>query len=443
MTPVLTVGPETQMPLLGAPLLIALGALAILAPLATALLWSRLRGPRAVRALSRAGLLLTTQLTAVLLVAAALNNYGDFYATWSELLGTAGTPTAPIVAVGGGTAGGGAPGQASGRAPGATAGASGAGGLRITGAAAADARGGLLDLGQFGHTSPALFAKLGEVRHVYLVGRRSGLAEDAYVYLPPQYFQSAYRFEHFPAAEVFTGYPGDALALPAKLHYPQIERSLVAAHKTNPFVLVMLRPAVAFPHDSECYNVPHGPQSETYFSHDVVYDIADHYRVMPYAWGAMGDSTGGWCSFWLSFSHPDQFVAAVSMSGYFHPLQDFTTGDLFGGNPTLEKRENPESLMADGTVPNIAVLATVGRDEGGPYGYADLLRLEQLRRPPLQLDTLVLPNSGHNLQAWQAQLPADLGWLGQHIAGAFNNRPGATYATPSTASTRSTSASAS
>ena len=75
------------MDLLGRPLVILLAGLAVGLPVATYLLWSRVRGPRALRAASRVALLGLSQVTAVLLVAALLNDYGYFYGSWSELLG--------------------------------------------------------------------------------------------------------------------------------------------------------------------------------------------------------------------------------------------------------------------------------------------------------------------------------------------------------------------
>ena len=75
------------MDLLGRPLVVFLTVLAIGTPTATYLLWARLRGPRAVRVATRVGLLGLSQVTAVLLVAALLNDYGYFYGSWAELLG--------------------------------------------------------------------------------------------------------------------------------------------------------------------------------------------------------------------------------------------------------------------------------------------------------------------------------------------------------------------
>lgn len=43
----------------------------------------------------------------------------------------------------------------------------------------------------------------------------------------------------------------------------------------------------------------------------------------------MGYSTGGFCAVNLAIRHPDQFSAAVSLSGYFHAVTDNSTGDIY------------------------------------------------------------------------------------------------------------------
>src|SRR6476661_5196319 len=80
------------MPLLGWPLLVTL----VLATVLALVLWSRVRGPAPVRVAQRLGLVVAGQVVAVLLVAAALNDYGYFYGSWSELLGPSASGAAVI-----------------------------------------------------------------------------------------------------------------------------------------------------------------------------------------------------------------------------------------------------------------------------------------------------------------------------------------------------------
>src|SRR5436853_209491 len=83
------------MRLLGTPLLVLLVLVAVTAPADVVVAWSRVRGPRAVRIGTRLALVATAQLTALAVGLVALNDYGQFFTSWSELLGTG--PSASVV----------------------------------------------------------------------------------------------------------------------------------------------------------------------------------------------------------------------------------------------------------------------------------------------------------------------------------------------------------
>ena len=69
------------------------------APLATMLLWSRLKGPGAVRALQRLVMIGVCQITAIALVATLVNNSFYFYSSWGDLFGTSRRAPRPTPAV--------------------------------------------------------------------------------------------------------------------------------------------------------------------------------------------------------------------------------------------------------------------------------------------------------------------------------------------------------
>ena len=207
-----------------------------------------------------------------------------------------------------------------------------------------------------------------------ITGVRSQLASHAFIYLPPQYFQAAYRRRAFPAAEVFTGFPGTDLNLLKGLDFPARQLTEVQAHRGRPTVLVMLRPSVSFPRDTECTDVPSGPQALAFFAQDVPLAVAGHYRVQTRGWGAIGDSTGGYCAAKLAMLHSDVFTAAVSLSGYFHTLRDSTTGDLWGGSRVLKNLNNLEWRLRHLPPPPVSLLVTTAKDEAGSSGYADSRR---------------------------------------------------------------------
>ena len=394
------------MPLLGWPLLALLGALAVGVPVATFWLWPRLRGPRPLRALVRLGMLAGCQVAAVLLVAAALNNYGYFYGSWSDLVGNSqqqGSVAAPRKAVP----------ASNGRT-----GAAPQSGATVDPSA-------VRTLADPGWSSPAQWPTRGRVESVTITGTRSQLRSHAFVYLPPQYFQRAFAHETFSAALVLTGFPGDDLNLVNRLRYPDHLLALIDAHRAKPMVLVMMRPSVTSPRDTECTDVPAGPQALTFFAQDVPAAVSGKFRVQPAGWGAVGDSTGGYCATKLAMMQSNVYSAAVSLSGYFHTLQDSTTGDLWAGSSVVRNLNDPGWRLQHLPPPPVSLLVVTARDEHGSDGYAEnsrFLTMAHAVGAPFRVDSLILAHGGHNFTTWDAALPESLSWLSAKLSLAVPHR---------------------
>ncbi|KQX65707.1 esterase family protein [Angustibacter sp. Root456] len=379
------------MSLLGRPLLVLLTLLAVGLPVATALVWNRLGRRRVVRWSARTALLVVTQLSAVLVAGAALNDYGYFYGSWSELF-AAGASSAPVRTSGG---------------PSRTAAAGGP---------AVVSTSGIRIVADVGARTPAQWARVGRTLAVRIFGAASQLASPAYVWLPPQYFAPG-RARAFPAVEVLGGYPGSALGLVRHMDYPGAVLAEVGAHRAAPVVLVMLRPAVVYPRDTECTNVPAGPQVETFLAQDLPAAIDAGLRVRPTAWGVMGDSTGGYCATKITMDHFDRFRAGVALSGYFTALHDRTTGDLWGGSSTLRHLNDLEWRLRHQPPPPTSLFIAISRDERGPNGYADTRRFLALVHRPLQVTTMVLASGGHNFGSWGREMGPAIDWLSARLGG--------------------------
>ncbi|MGI8761109.1 MAG: alpha/beta hydrolase [Jatrophihabitantaceae bacterium] len=381
------------MSLLGTQLLIVLIVLAVGLPLAALVLWSRVRGPRVVRGVQRAALLVTCQLVAVLLVAVALNDYGSFYSSWYDVFH--GSPQGVRISASGPVSG--QPGRTRADLSPASAG-------RITA------------LPDPPYATRAQWPARGRLESVVIKGAASGLAEHAFVYLPPQYFQASYAHASFPGIEVLSGYPGADGYLVHGLNFPTVLQHLIAAHRAQPSVLVMLRPSVTYPRDTECTNVPAGPQAETFFASDLPAQIAHDYRVLPTGWGAIGGSTGGYCAVKFAMTHTRVFYAAVSIQGYFYALRDNTTGDLWGGSPVLRQLNDLEWRLRHLPAPPISVLLTTTLDQKSSIdGYPDTERFAALVTKPMTVRTIVRAHGGHDVATWALDVPEGLSWLSARL----------------------------
>ncbi len=378
------------MPLLGWPLLVTLCLATVLATVLALVLWSRVRGPAPARVAQRLGLVVAGQVAAVLLVAAALNDYGYFYGSWSELWGPSASGAAVIHTGASGSV------QHHGALP-----------LSVTRDASFD--------GLDSWSTPSQWATRGRVKTLNLTGAHSGLSEPAAIYLPPQYFQKAYARTVFPGVEVLTGYPGTTKALVARFHYPDVLLSQIDSHKSRPMVLVMMRPTVVPPRDTECSDVPAGPQTLTYFGEDVPRAVSQDLRVAPVGWGAIGDSTGGYCATKLLLTHSSVFTTGATLSGYYHTLRDGTTGDLWGGSPMVRDLNDPEWLLRHEPAPPVSLLATIGSGESSGNGVRDTRKFVALVRAPMSVTTVVVPGGGHNFATWSGLMPRALDFISTHL----------------------------
>ncbi|MCK2221185.1 alpha/beta hydrolase-fold protein [Actinomadura sp. ATCC 31491] len=346
-------------------LMVTVAGLALAALAATVWLWPRLgaAGWRAVT--GRVGALVVCQALTLFALGLAVNAYFDFYGSWSDLLGTD-TSTAPITPAGAG--------------------------LQVLGTR--DVPG-------------------GRVEQVVMPGPSTRLSEEAYVFLPAAFFKD--RARRFPAIISLTGYPGDPRNLMTRLDLPGRLALAIGQGQVKPTILVMMRPSVVLPRDTECVNVPRGPQVQEYFARDVRRQMIDHFRVAPGrdSWGILGGSTGGYCALKIAMSHPDAFSAAVSLSGYYRTILDGTTGDLFRGDRRLADRNDLMWRLAHLPAPPISVLVTTSRR--GEADYRSTERFLAAVRPPMRASSLILPSGGHNFNTWNRELPQALPWLAQQL----------------------------
>jgi enterochelin esterase-like enzyme len=366
-------------------------------------IWPRLSARTWPSILGRVGVLLGNQVLTMLALTLVVNNYFGFYSSWSDLFGTDGSIVAPIVADAGKTD----PGTPASK------------GVQVLSSARV----------------PLISAKTGRsggrLEQVIISGATSRLSSPAYVYLPPQYFDKQFAGTRFPAIVALTGYPGDARNLITRMNIPTVAAKAIDRHEMAPAILVLMRPTVAPPRDTECMDVPGGPQVETYFTKDLRESIAGTFRVGTEAanWGILGGSTGGYCALKLSMRHPEAFSAAVSLSGYYKPPIDATTGDLFGGSRRLQDENDLMWRLANMPHPPISVLVTSSKK--GESNYKTTLAFLDAVKPPMEASSLILPSGGHNFNTWNRELPQALPWLAQQL----HVPTGAPAATPSPGTT--------
>ncbi|MFI8517850.1 alpha/beta hydrolase [Streptomyces sp. NPDC085481] len=355
-------------------------ALAVVLFVATIWLWPRLArgGWRSV--LGRVGLLLATQLALFASVGLAANNSFLFYGSWADLFGQEQDMGVVVDH------------------------SAGSRDVKVVGTQA-------LDVPGAGRPSVG-----GQIQKVVIAGEKSKIDSPAYVYLPPEYFQARYAKSTFPASVVLTGYPGTAENLLKGLKYPKTAFQQAKDKKMQPMILVMLRPTVAPPRDTECVNVPGGPQTETFFAEDLPKAISETYRVgtKPRNWGFMGNSTGGYCALKIALHHPDRFSAGAGFSAYYQAADDVTTGDLFQGDKAEKKRADLLWSLDHVRQGKSSFLVTTSRKgEGNLTGTRAFIKKV---KAPARVSSITLESGGHNFNTWNREIPPGLVWMSSRLS---------------------------
>jgi S-formylglutathione hydrolase FrmB len=357
----------------------------VLFPALTLLLWGRLPGPKAVKFGSRLGLILMSQAMAVLLAALWINNSFQLYYSWSDLVGNNGA-TGAIQA-------------ATPQVIKTTIAARGQGGARSE------------SLPNFKLFTQMHGLQSGTGYQITVTGPESKITGSVEVWVPAQYTQAAYKNVNFPVVELFPGSPGTPQTWLTAMQAPLVVSRQVTSGEQHPFVLVAASINVDGRHDPDCSNIPGGPQVATWLTQDVRNLVLSSFRVSSArdAWGMMGYSEGGLCASKLALQYPNEYAAAVSISGDDHP-----DGDLLKPGTTAYQENSPIWLLKHRKPASVALLLT-GTQQDSDVASEAAAMAHAVRNPTI-VDTLISARGGHNIGVWKSVEPPAFVWLSNHLS---------------------------
>ena len=231
------------------------------------------------------------------------------------------------------------------------------------------------------------------------------------VWTPPEYRQARYAHTKFPVLMFLPGQPSTPSVVFQHYNFGSIAGRAIASGQVHPFVAVFPPLMTNPPRDTECTNVPGGPQALTWLTHSVPQALVKQYRVVAPGpqWSVMGWSTGGFCAAKLALGHPGLFGAAASFGGYFEPLTDSTTGNLFHGNVALKQANSPLALYRRYGMRGERLLIIAGRQDSGSWSTA--APMIQATRGAKGVSYIAFPVGGHNYRNYRAYLAPALMWI--------------------------------
>ena len=354
------------MSLTGTPLTLLLIIAAVVLPIALALAWRRLPG-RVGGAALRIGLILTCQAVAVLAAGIALNRAFLFYDSWNELLGHS-------------------------------------------------QHGAVVAVTDNGELVPADGSQ-GRISILTVHGKVSGATEQVLVWLPPGYDAVAASTTRYPVLMALPGQPGTPAGIFKTLDLGSNAMQMIKSGHVKPFVAVIPPLSIAQPRDTECTDIPRGPQADSWLATDVKEAVIKHFRVTPAHWSTIGWSTGAFCASKMLLRHPTSFGAAVSIGGYFGAEEDHSTGNLFNHSQLLRNENSPLWLIKHTlTYPlHLLIITSKGdRESWDGVHYADARKAIVAARGIPGVSTIVLPSGGHNFSTYLPTVGPALAWLGKN-----------------------------
>lgn len=351
--------------------LIAVGVAALLAVLAVPFYWDKWGRRRTGRCLST--------LVAVVLVLAlsglSVNMVGGFFPTLGALIGTS---------------------DVSGEGTDGDAGQNGTGLDQLK-----DYQ---RDRGAKGHGSTA---------HLVVTGDRTGLTRSVNIYLPPQYYDPAYAGVNFPVIEWLPNYPSGPEVAGSGYHLPDALDHAITTKALPPSVVVIPDPGGVpkVGHDTECVDQVDGDASDTYLTADIrTWALRTlHVAGDRSSWSIAGWSSGGFCALNLATRHPQWYANAASVSGYDKAVVDSSTVDLYRGRQDIQDANTVSLTVARHPAP-VQLLMIAGDKESDEM--ASITRVRNALVRPAVLSSWTIPDGGHNMNTFKAQLPDVLSWIG-------------------------------
>jgi len=264
-----------------------------------------------------------------------------------------------------------------------------------------------------------------------ITGDQSKVVATILTLLPPDYVQGVLSGKGqdsntvFHVIELLPGYPGSPTTWIRGMNVESyLQQARVAG--TLSHAIIVIPQMNILPHkDTECLDVPNGPQVETWLAKDVVSYEKKFLGIGNRRWGVAGYSTGGWCSAMLTLKNPNQYIAGAPIAGYFEPK--FATAFPPKSLAEMTKRYDIKSIafLAPPAVQMLFVNSTKDRTTN-----VETQKFVALMRKPIKTSVITLVGAGHNLKAWTKVEPALFRWFGDVFKASENpyvpNKPTST-----------------
>lgn len=244
----------------------------------------------------------------------------------------------------------------------------------------------------------------GTVQWVTVEGRQ------VMVWLPQQYSQPELANTRFPVVMFLPGQPSRPSIVFNQYDFGTVASRLIDDGSLPPFVAVFPPIMTDPPRDTECTDIPGGPQAQTWLSTTVPNAMSAQFRLSPpgQQWSVMGWSTGGFCALKVALKNPDSFGSAVSFGGYAEPYATSEVAPLFAKDPALRAANSPLALYEQHRDHGPPLLLINGRQDRSSWPLTT--PLVDAARGDKNVTVWVFDQGGHNYRNYGSYLDDALVW---------------------------------
>ena len=213
----------------------------------------------------------------------------------------------------------------------------------------------------------------------------------------------------FQVAELLTGFPSQPEMWTKSLKV-QNEISTFNASHAKKIIGVIPQINIAGKYDLECMNLSNGkPDAETWLTNDMHTYVTARLGLPDSRWMAIGVSTGAWCASMFSINHPDLYLGAVSIAGYYRPVLPLT--DPLALQNAMKVKYDIATMEAKLTSPvPIYMVASLG----DKYSIRETTRFLAKPHPMLNIKYVEIATGGHNPNVWKSSILPGLEWLSSY-----------------------------
>jgi len=338
--------------------------------IATVLFWNKFANRNWKNISARFSLIIAIQCFALASVGITINRSGEFYSSWSDLLGAQGQYQKIAIS----------PSDLS----------------QIS----------LRDLASATHTKGGslIFRKV-------IKGAKSGISNVVYVVASPKIARGLAGPMHsignsYQIVELFPGTPGVPQTWIGTLDGISTMENLEQAGKIPPTIAVIPAINVVPGQDTECMNFVGGAQVETWITRDMKSFMQTFMGVDNRLWSSFGYSTGGWCAAEVAVLHQEQYSQGVSLAGYFNPILSRGLSKR-EKNYLASKYDLVKYLQRHTVNTKIMVIASV-KDR---FANSSAQKFMQGANSLIPIKYIPIPIGGHNIKVWKPFVATGFLWI--------------------------------